>query len=141
MRKKLIAMLLVVASVFAVLAFPVGATDTVNTVATDFQTVADLQAAGSAQLTSTGTSYYTLFEVNMRASANPSGTLMARIPKGKTVYYQSETTGTDGLLWTKVTYSGMTGYIRSDLICRATQCYYTNTGVNLRVGPSTSYSS
>gem|GEM_PF-620250 len=79
--------------------------------------------------------------VNLRSSASTTSSILKTLPNGTVVdVLDSETSG-----WSKVSYSGDTGYIRSDLLESVsssaqseTQTRYTTGNVNLRKSASTS---
>lgn len=54
---------------------------------------------------------------NIRASADPSSTILASVLQGDKLTIKEQTTGTDGKTWYKVFIDGNTlGYVRSDLL-------------------------
>ena len=101
MRKRLIAMLLVVASMCSLLILPSNAIDaSMNIEATDEVT--------ASQTRSTDGIYLTTTSVNLRASAGTSGKWICTLSKITSVYYAgNDSKVADGMLWLHVTvYSG-----------------------------------
>ncbi len=88
--------------------------------------------------------------VNVRESASTSATALATLTTNDLVDVLAETTGDDGQKWYKITTaSGVTGYVRSDLIKKATvtvnvtqtdskTAYIAGSSANIRQDASTS---
>lgn len=93
-------------------------------------------------LKTSGTTYYTTANLNLRTGPGTGYTILVVMPKGSAVTVLSTSGG-----WSRVTYSGKTGYASatylsltppsgttSSLVIR-----YTTADLNLRTGPGTSY--
>lgn len=84
---------------------------------------------------------FTTANLNLRSGPGTSYSILAVMPKGSEVSVISTSNG-----WSKVTYSGKTGYASSAYLTNAPLSptslgvKYTTANLNLRTGPSTSYS-
>lgn len=78
--------------------------------------------------------YLTLAGVNMRSTPSLDGPIVKTLSKGTTVIYHGSSSG----VWMLVIYGSVGGYIRDDLLCQKSKCYYTTAsgGLNLRSGHS-----
>lgn len=96
------------------------------------------------QVQSYDTQYCTVVACNMRAAATTSSDVVKSLSTRTSVedyngriaadvWYRSTST------WTRVVSGVISGYIRNDLICPRTRCYYVtaNGGLNVRKSPST----
>lgn len=88
--------------------------------------------------------YYTKSNLNLRKGIGTSYGILKTIPKGAKVTKLSESNG-----WAKVTYNGLTGFCSGEYLTKKSSAvsnstattYYVNTNfLNVRTGPSTSYS-
>jgi len=91
-------------------------------------------------LKSSGTTYYTTANLNLRTGPGTGYTILAVMPKGSAVTVLSTSGG-----WSRVTYSGKTGYASASYLSTAPPSgssivvRYTTADLNLRTGPGTAY--
>lgn len=94
-------------------------------------------------LKSSGTTYYTTANLNLRSGPGTGYSVLAVMPKGSAMTVLSTSGG-----WSKVTYSGKTGYASASYLSTmppsgtsgSLGIRYTTADLNLRTGPGTSYS-
>jgi len=91
-------------------------------------------------LKSSGKTYYTTANLNLRTGPGTGYTILAVMPKGSAVTVLSTSGG-----WSRVTYSGKTGYASASYLSTAPPSgssivvRYTTADLNLRTGPGTAY--
>lgn len=96
------------------------------------------------QVLSYDTQYCTVVACNMRAAATTASDVVKSLSARTSVEDYSGMIAADVWSrspsdWTRVTSGVISGYIRNDLICPRTRCYYVtaNGGLNVRSSPST----